>query len=315
MDFKPCTRLYFYFFYLIGVSPYHPTTKSKLILCFKISKYIQFVVSQFCCLAGLILLNRNGLIPEFTHAQALILSILAVGASLRSSFLLMQCILFKQIMIDIIKLLEELEQFFSRCLQHQICYQEFVKQYRQSVSFVIVFQFVQLSVLTRMLFVQVGMSNTLSVLFSILHIMTTLSYLHSMFFITLMRFCLAQLNLVVVSDMKWSAGGIRNDRPIRKRLEYYKIAYFRVWTISQRVNRFFGYSWITTSFYTFCFAVYSVFWAYQYSSLVYLYSKFVHKEMFKQGLTRLFVASIPLHCQRYGFTSIFCIDLQLRNEI
>lgn len=255
MEFKAAVRLFLSFFYFIGISSYYPAPKSKITLFCQISKYLQAVLAAYCGISLLVVMNKNGILPQFTTAETMILNIFAACALLRSAFVLMQCHLFAHKMAEVIKIVEELETFFLHCLDHRICYKNFIKMYQRKVFFIAFFLLIHITAQTWRLLNQTA-SNT-STRFVLLHIMTTLNYLHSIFFIELISFHLMQLNSVIVSDV----GGIPPKRSIRSRLKCYKIVHFRVWMANQRINRFFGYNWIAILFHAFSNVVYSVFWA------------------------------------------------------
>lgn len=258
MDLKTSTRFCLNFFYFIGISSYHTTTKSKFILICKVSKYLHAILTLYCCVSVLVAINANGILPPFTIAGTIIISIHNATVLMRSAFILVQCIFFAPNITEIMDIFEGIEAFFIHCLHHRICYKQFIQHYQQRV-FLIIF-FLLIHILPQIIrFLQQSAANVTNRFFVTLHIVTTLNYLHSIFFIELISFHLMQLNVVVISDV----GCIHNQLSFRKRLEYYKILHFRMWVVGQRVNRYFGYNWIAILFHAFSNIVYSIFWANQ----------------------------------------------------
>lgn len=186
-----------------------------------------------------------------------------MSAIARSSFILIECILLGNIMNEIIQIFGELEAFFTHSLCHQICYREFAKKYRQRAYFVIACALIYYgSFIVRFIIKDKGAGGP-ALFTKVLQLITLCSYIHFLFFIDLMSFQLKQLNSVVIIDIKCLASGTGSELPLRNRLKYYKILYFRLWIIKKRVSRYFGYSLITILLDTFDGIVYSVLWIYQ----------------------------------------------------
>lgn len=263
MDFKTSTQFYLNVFYFIGLSPYRPERQPRLVICSKLFAFLPFLILQSCAISSLLILNINGPLPQYTVAETTILNIQCTCDLARSTFLLMQCILFEHTMVELIKILNELEIFFKRFLHHRICYREFIGKYRQKAYFVFSCYLIYVASFAVRVILQDKASTTVARIKKLPQLITACSFVQLLFFIELMSFYLSQLNSVINDDMKCLAEGMWSARSIRVRLKYYKIVYFRIWTVSQRVNRFFGYGLVTNLLDTFICTVYSAFWMYQ----------------------------------------------------
>lgn len=262
------SKLYLNLFYISGFSPYQRTNANGRIFSIgKISKFLQAIV---CKLASIIALCRvNGIFPHKSRTDITVIQMYLISDLIRSVFILVQCLLYKDVIYEINQVFLDLETYFSEYFGHRICYQKFIKKYRLKAGVVIGCCLTYFVTFFFHLAVKDDVANGIPAsALKILQLMTAISLCHSIFYIELLKYHLKQLNLVIRRDSLQLSNEILINNPVIRadvlnKIRCYKIAHFRLWLVNQRINKYFGYSIIGILMHIFTDTVYSIFWVYE----------------------------------------------------
>lgn len=294
MDFKSSTKFYLTLFFMLGISSYQPNQRYSPPLMF-ICKMFKFALAAICEIAGifsLCLLNRAGAVRQHSQTEIILINMYLVCDLLRALFILLQCLIFKKSLNEITDLLHSLEIYFATQLDHRILYRKFTRRF--TFKLILILGFCSLYLFSFYMRWMVGdRLSQASTILKMLQVMTAFCYLHIVFYIDILSFYFKQLNLVVHRDMLFVSNGIvvesLNQSVVKQRLQCYKVVHFRLWMVSQRVNRYFGYGLIAILMHAFTDLVYSALWIFQnlHTELNFriIWSKFDTKNLHKWFLT------------------------------
>lgn len=277
MDFMKSIRPYLTAFNILGMSPLLVSTndgESKNWRTSKILVLIHAVIGSTLALSCIQMANFGNNEYQWSRTDIVIMNIVVVCEMLRIIFIVIQCIFSKQTLIEICYTFRMLQGYYNMHLHHPVGYQPFTQQYNRKVVFIMC-GFIP----TFMIFVWDSWWYGLMPVymhFKILQIMTLASYLHIIFYVDILSFHLAELNVVIERDET-----ITNQQPkhniiisviskqassnmaIRKRWRRYKTVHFHLWEVAQRINAFFGWSMVAILLHGFVDFVYSSYWMIQ----------------------------------------------------
>lgn len=257
-------------FYVIGLSPYNPNThgSSSSFHLAAMSKYLQFLVCECCGIWSLYTLNVYEAINVLTLTETIIVNLYLVCDIIRAAFILMQCLIYRHAMNEMMAIFINLELFFAHHLGHRICYRAFGQRYRRRVWAVLCICSLYIASYSIRAFLNNDISYAAS-LFKVQQFMTAFCYLHAIFYIDLLSYHLMQLNTVIENDMvtldkmDGAMNQTRRRAHIQQRLKCYKIVHFRLWMATRRINEFFGYGLMAILLHTFADLVYVAFWMFE----------------------------------------------------
>lgn len=265
MSCSASIKFYLNLFYALGLSSHEPSIISRFVSICKFSKFIQAIICALTSILALNILNFNAYLNEYTTTESIILHTYFFCDIIRTTVVLLQCLMYKSANNAIIENLDSASLYFAQQLQHLICYRAF----RRSFNFRILI-IIGASTLYIILFfvrLQAGDSTiTRANLFTkFLQFMTAFCYTHHIFYIDLLSFHLAQLNMVIEREIPCSINVCRltNKDRIKKQIKSYKFIHFRLYLISQRMNKCFGYSLVAVLLHASSDLIYSSFWIFQ----------------------------------------------------
>lgn len=267
MDYLSTANFHLKLFYFLGFSPYQPKgIHRRLSSTTKSFKFLQALISLSSAIEALYIYKHKGTIPQNSRTDVVVICIYLLCDLFRSTFILMQCLLYEYLIHEIIGIFVNLEFYFFKEFQHRIYYQKFNRTYNSKFLIIISICFVYISsFFGRLVFDSktVGMPGSL---YKVIQLMTAISYCYALLFIEMLNFHLKQLNLVVRKDLVRLSISNQNPGPQRqivRRLKGYKIVHFHLWMANQRINKYFGYSIVAVLMHGFTDTVYSVFSGYE----------------------------------------------------
>lgn len=271
MCLESSTKFTLSIFFAIGLSPFrfnsnHDDSRSSI--WSKVPQFAQATASFAIAMTMLYMTNTRRPSNEITTAENFTVNLYFIGEFARAGFVLMQCVLYADLLIEIMAIFKGLEIYFVKNLQHRIFYGKFMRQYRHRISIIFGFFMVYITSFSMRIILQdhitfIGMALKL------LQLMTAMTYSYIIFYVELLSFYLSELNVVIKNDtFKYSNNvamccDAKYRAQIKDRLKSYKIVHFRLWLISQRMNRYFGYSIIAIILHAFTDSVYSALWTFQ----------------------------------------------------
>lgn len=271
MDFKKSVAPYLNTFYYLGLSPcllkYNKTLRNKILSSsFLIIHAIISLALSFSCLYLINLVCTQ----EWSRTDRLIINILALCEIIRIVSIFIQCIVYKNVLIDVIGTFRSLERFYAIHLSHSISYKKFKKQFRNKVIIVVVAYLPQF-----IMFIEkstIHKTTSVGPQAKCLQIFKLIYMLYNIFYIDLLNFYFAELNVMMRRDiandaiksnnncstvtiMKQSSNGLC----AREKLRHYKTVHFNLWETAQRISEYFGWSMIVMIIYVFVEFVYAAY--------------------------------------------------------
>lgn len=266
-------RPYLNVFYLLGLSPHladKPDSKYKKCRTSTFFVVIQAAIGIALATSCIQVANFGGYEHLWSRTDIVIINFVAICEIVRIAFILIQCLFCKDILNEICYTFRMLQAYYAMHLHHQIAYQQFSKQYFRKVIFIVcgfipyLLIFIWESCMYTML--------PIGVQIKALQIMTSATYLHIIFYIDILSFFLAELNVVIERD---AVNGQTNNNimiisekslssiSIREKLRCYKTVHFHLWEVAQRINAFFGWSMVAVLLHGFVDFVCSSYWLVQ----------------------------------------------------
>lgn len=271
MDFQKSIAPYVNVFYYLGQSPcllkYNKESKYRIMS--NIFLLIHVTISLTLSFSCLYLINMV-CTQEWSHTDRLIINILALCEMIRIFSIFVQCVVYKSVLIDVIRTFRSLERFFAIHLSHLISYRKFQRQFRNKVITVVIaylpqfIMFVEKESIHKM--TSVGPQAKCLQIFKIIYM------LYNIFYIDLLNFYFSELNLMIRKDIandvyrsntNYNSVTISNQSPnslfIREKLRHYKTVHFNLWETGQRISCYFGWSLIVMIIYVFVEFVYAAY--------------------------------------------------------
>lgn len=291
MKLMESMKFFLNLFYVLGFSPYHRRNESSPISIIGLTFIsIQAIICELLAIWAFYILTYNGFLVMNSRIDTLIVSMYVLTDMIRSAFILMQNLRYKNDIPEIIRIFLDLELYFEEYFQHRICYQKFKQKYIYKAVLVIG---VALSYIASF-FVRLCIGDLIGIpgyMIKILQLMTAISYCHILLYIEMLNFHLKQLNLVILRDTLqlsneiWPSSSVMQAE-ILGRLKSYKFVHFRLWMVKQKINNYFGYSIMAILMHTFTDSMYSFFWSFEqfYSSKAIAWSMWSMWSMIKSSL-------------------------------
>lgn len=262
MDLRTSTSFYLKLFYYLGLSPYHPEEQRGLHA--KLAACIKFIQAAIFITAGILSVYYLNAHDVLTNTEKIIINFLVSCDLIRTICNLLQCLCFKQHLIEAMNILDYLDLYFASQLRHRIQYQSFIKGFGWKFAAMLICFILFLATFAMRWALNESLS-TASCIQKGMQLMAMINYSHIIFYIAALSFHMKQLNLVVESDLR-SCHDLSNPSTLillQDRLKAFKNVHFRLWMTLQRINRFFGISLAPTVLYSFTAIIYSVYWIFQ----------------------------------------------------
>lgn len=272
MDFIKSIRLYSTVFYILGLSPLMVSTRDGEYKNCQTSQI--FVILNAVIGFTLVALCTSTINIYYEHlwspTDIRTINFVIICEILRISFNSIQCIYNKQKLIDIYYIFRMLQTYYNMHLYHAIDYQRFIHLYNRKVMFYVCGFILSLVILV-LKYWRDGMS-TVYIQLKILQIMTLASYLHIIFYVDLLSFHLAELNVAIEHDainghskidsniISVISNESSDNMKMRERLRHYKTVHYHLWGVTQRINEFFGWCMVAILLHGFVVFVYNSYW-------------------------------------------------------
>lgn len=262
MDLKTSSSFYLKLFYYLGLSPYHPTAQKGHLI--GLAACLKFIQAAICITTGILSLYFLNAHDQLKNTEIIIVDFVVFCELSRGTCNLLQCMCFKQQLIEVMSIFDNLDLYFAAQLNHRICHRPFIKIFFR--KFMLIFSFFVIYIISYVVrwFLHDGLGAA-SFILKVVQLIEIFNHLHIIFYIVALCFYMKQLNLVVKSDML-------HDQDLSKpcilfhlhcRLKAYKNVHFRLWMASESVNRFFAFSLAPTVLYSFSTVIYSIYWLFQ----------------------------------------------------
>lgn len=122
MNFDDYLGFYVTAFYAFGLSPYQPKDNDHTNLILRLSKFVQGFYCFSIVPPCLYYLNASVIPSITTRGEAIMLISSIILDFFRSTAILLQCLLFKNCMNEIICIFQSIDFCFTKYLRHRICY-------------------------------------------------------------------------------------------------------------------------------------------------------------------------------------------------
>lgn len=258
MELMSATRFYFRAFHILGLSPYRPIdneikwlASNKDILSHSLA-FGQAIVALTFSIYCLIPINFLGPQLFYGKTEVLIINLCSCCEISRTIFTLIQCILYKRVLYETVSTFRRLETFFAIHLEYRIMYNRFSRKFLMKVICVMG-SYVQHLVAFVLRCMLSDVITPIGVEVKVLQAIKAITFLHVIFYIDLLCFYLAELNIVILRDTKNEqcencilviSKNATKHCSIQNKVMMYKRVHFRLWEISQRINTFFGWTMV-----------------------------------------------------------------------
>lgn len=266
-------RLHLNVFYFLGLAPYlTDNLKADDKKC-RTSIFVvvaQAAIGLALAISCIEVANFGGYENLWSRTDIVIINFVAICEIVRITFVLIQCVFYREVLNEVCRTFRSLQLYYATSLRYHIIYQKFFKQYFRKVLFIICgfLPYFLIFVWETVMYALAPIGLQIKTL----QIMTSATYLHIIFYIDLLSFYLAELNVVIERDtyndesknniMIISKKSLSNIF-IREKLKCYKHVHFQLWEVSQRINAFFGWSMVAILLHGFVDFVYTSYWLIQ----------------------------------------------------
>lgn len=276
MSLQPKLKFYLNLFYRLGFSPpiqLHKPNKSKWESSATIRNYSPILLFMFNLTTDILwawTINT----PDsqyYSSIEKIIGNLFAACDIIKIISIFVPAQFCGRIFAQILSNTQNIQSNLARSLQWHIDYDIFKRSFRKAAFSVLVTYL--LSVLVYMLdtWLVTGLEYQ-RLLLKIWQLVSLLAFVYVAFYVDLMRYHLLQLNLVIkhvdeqqnqlIDDNISSHKKSVKDLMVQKKMQIYKIIYFRLWEISQKINNIFGWTIAALFLQTFADATSTSYWLY-----------------------------------------------------
>lgn len=272
MEFLENSKPYLKMFYLIGLSSYHPDeihVKWLTKLFSKTLVMVQAIISLTLSVSCIIALNAIRSYSEYGRTDIIMTNMFIFCECARSIFVFVQCVLYKSLVIDIMAAFRKIELYFVNHLEYKIPYRVFNKRFFW-IIIIVIWAYVQYLTIFILRNIQKPRLPMLNGQIKVLQAISSLTFLHAVFYIEALSFHLEHLNMVIERDMIvrdditsnviFVGKEAVNNMIIRCKLKYYKSVHLKLWELSQKINRYFGWCMVALLLQSFIGFVYTIYW-------------------------------------------------------
>lgn len=271
MKFLQTNRIFLTIFYILGLSPFNPrATKSKSKQNrFKFSYIaipVQGAIGLYLAIFSIINLNIDKSIRLFGQTETLLIQIFLISSSMRSCFILKECLAHQSTIKEIIIVFENLQKYLIINLNCRLSNETFYQQF--SLKFIlIVGTSVQYLIIYSAQCISDNWINSVGIPIRIINLTTMFTYLQIIFYIDALCYHFDQFNVAIGHDIDYGCHYIvcktMKSRIIRNNLLYYKTVHFRLWEEAERINKVFGCSLIAMLSEHFLAIIYAAYWLFE----------------------------------------------------
>lgn len=262
-------RCFLIIFYFCGLSPNITRSSSKISvkLANKIPIIIFFTISVALAIYGGLLINLHRKYGNRT-LEHLIANIFLMCDSVKFLCVYGQSFFLSQIMIEVLQHFQTVNMLIVHTERWHIDYSQLRKSY--SWQFALVISTYALSIFVFSIENFSWRPGTRSgIIYKIWQFTSSISLIHVVFYIDLLKFQLRQLNLVIQHkksipiNVLISNNGENWKQTIAvKKIKSYKTIYYHLWEISQKINHVFGWTVCALLLQGFTDFTYCSFWLY-----------------------------------------------------
>lgn len=248
--------------------------RSRSTLMPKIPTIIWTVLACSINLALIWLVNFEPNRSVFDNSDTIITNIFIVCQITKTVSIYIQSVIYDRAIRDATQVFLSLETFFGGSLHHKISYAPFGRQMIIKMAFIYII-YIQAATFLGLTFIQIGFVVPITTIIKILQIRSIMILIQMIFFIDLIRFHMAQLNVVIQRDAGEQEPTQNNiivvyrkstkEMLMGNKYRNYKHVHYRLWNATQHINHYFGWSLTTVFLQTFIDCVYNSYW--QYNSL------------------------------------------------
>lgn len=273
MDLLHSANSYFKLFYFFGFSPllHHDVIGHQKIR----SHYLHKVPSVILLVLSLLLSSYSGWLiynpsgRPYKPAERIISNLFLVCDIIKNCAIFVQSICFGYTFIDLLFCFKDLSQYFKQFAHWDINYNDFRKMYSKPFLFMVItylnsYWIFLLDLLVSQNYEPIGF------VYKCWQAVTTFAYTHIVFYIVLLRFHLMQLNSIIkkeTTDQQFYTNAsdcsrMKADILLQKKIKNYKVIYYRLWRISQKINDVFGWMMGSLLLQSFSDGTFGLYWLY-----------------------------------------------------
>lgn len=290
MDFSTTTRPYIWAFYFLGLSSARPadieSENSSSRAMQKVPSILHTILGFTVSISIIIAIAYTNRDPLFYgRSEYTFIVTIASCDILRTISVLIQCIFYKSLIIEIISTFQQIDSIFTIHFQYEISYKNLWKTYTRKMS-LMVCAFLQAVIIIICRSILYNTFIPHAVQMKLLQIQTAATFLHIIFYIEVLSFYIDQL-AYVVDNNKLSfreesvsilmARNSRNYIRIRNKLNSIKIVHFRLYEVSKKINNLFGWCMVVLFLHVFISTVHSAYWLFDLLQRTWAPLRFIRK--------------------------------------
>lgn len=250
MDFDNFLEPILYSFYVLGQSPFllniKQPLKHKLFSTPTFFKILQAVIALFLSFSCIDILNFREKY-KYDITEVIIINFVILCDIVRISFILFQCIYYKNHAIDIICTLRKLATYYAIHLKHYVIYKKFTKQFIIKAIIILGVFIPDLVIIIRLMVIQE--ISPILIQIKVLQLFRATSTLYAIFYVDLLNFFLTEFDLIanrdgnqmqLMSNIFFVRKRLSNDVMVRRQLRHFKNIHFLLWETVQQINIFLG---------------------------------------------------------------------------
>lgn len=256
MSFSKIIKPYVRIFYALGLSPYHVEAETSTRKCIR-SDVIPLLWFGFCLFLAISFLSENIRPPQQRNihkVDVLWTDLDAIFEVIRGATVLAQCLFYKQYFYDISSSFNIIDYHFRIRFQHRVPYRSF-KLYFRLKALLICGAYLQFFIGHILQLLKCSQGYDITKRLRALQGLTVLTFIYVILYIDVLSIHMEQLNVVVEKNMLPPNGftslTINNQLRFYKKLKSVKFIYFRLWDVTQKINKAFGWIFIALSSYGF----------------------------------------------------------------
>lgn len=268
MSLESSTRTYLAIFNIFGLLPYTPQMSNlrffrrKFNLAY-ITVPVQTFVSIYLASFSIVNLSIDRSLKLFGQTEILFIYLFLLCSICRSLFILRECLWHRTHFCHILKAIQSLQFYFYTKLSHRILNEQFARKYTRKFRLVIglYMQYVIVYAVNGIINKYI---NSVGIPIRIIQFTTALAYLRILFYMDVLGFHLAQLNVAISHRREnYVISKSIGSNDIQMNLLHYKTIHFRLCELAQQISNMFGYSLMAILLETFLSITYSAYWLFE----------------------------------------------------
>lgn len=269
MEFTRNTKSYFQAFFFLGLSSLRMENAYNGVFT-KLPIIAHALIGLIMATSVMISVSSNRERYYFGRTEVMIINLRASCDIIRTVFTIIQYMFYKRIISEIFKEFQNFESIFAFHFRYQIHYATFNRTFFVKMIMIVAagLQYICAFVLRAVI---LKSTTTHGVQFKFTQGLAAVTFLHVIFYIEILSFHLDQLNNVVQRDIQnrekeVSTGfiirGFQQNIQVRNNINNFKNVHFRLWLLSKKINKYFGWCLIALFLHGFVDFFYSFYWLY-----------------------------------------------------